>query len=128
MSALSPKADIAERDRHVRFVPKADIVAYSINSSARASSDDGNVKPSALAVLRLTISSYFVGAWTVDRFLAFEDTIDVRSGSPKLIVQFNSIGDKPTPLRMAAEWLKSSMSSQRRHIIGFPPSTISSEL
>ena len=25
MSALPPKADIAERDRHVRFVPKADI-------------------------------------------------------------------------------------------------------
>jgi hypothetical protein len=26
MSALPPKADIAERDRHVRFVPKADIL------------------------------------------------------------------------------------------------------
>src|SRR6516165_3917066 len=26
MSAISPKADIAERDCHVRFVPKADIV------------------------------------------------------------------------------------------------------
>jgi hypothetical protein len=25
MSGLPPKADIAERDRHVRFVPKADI-------------------------------------------------------------------------------------------------------
>jgi hypothetical protein len=25
MSALPPKADIAERDHHVRFVPKADI-------------------------------------------------------------------------------------------------------
>jgi hypothetical protein len=27
MSALPPKADIAECDRHVRFVPKADISA-----------------------------------------------------------------------------------------------------
>jgi hypothetical protein len=26
MSALPPKADIAERDRDVRFVPKADIL------------------------------------------------------------------------------------------------------
>ena len=26
MSALPPKADIVERDRHVRFVPKADIL------------------------------------------------------------------------------------------------------
>jgi hypothetical protein len=25
MSALPPKADIVERERHVRFVPKADI-------------------------------------------------------------------------------------------------------
>ena len=25
MSAVPPKADIVERDRHVRFVPKADI-------------------------------------------------------------------------------------------------------
>jgi hypothetical protein len=38
MSAIPPKADIAERDRHVRFVPKADISSYSITSSARASS------------------------------------------------------------------------------------------
>ena len=29
MSALPPKADIAERDRHVRFVPKADIQSIS---------------------------------------------------------------------------------------------------
>jgi len=39
MSALPPKADITERGRHVRFVPKADICAaansrYSIASSA----------------------------------------------------------------------------------------------
>jgi hypothetical protein len=27
MSALPPKANIAERDRDVRFVPKADVVA-----------------------------------------------------------------------------------------------------
>jgi hypothetical protein len=29
MSALRPKADIAEYDRHVRFVPKADILRRS---------------------------------------------------------------------------------------------------
>jgi hypothetical protein len=29
MSALPSKADIAERDRHVRFVPKADISVRS---------------------------------------------------------------------------------------------------
>jgi len=43
MSALPPIADIAERNHHVRFVPKADILrcgkerGYSITSSARAS-------------------------------------------------------------------------------------------
>jgi hypothetical protein len=28
MSALPPKADIAKCDRHVRFVPQADIASY----------------------------------------------------------------------------------------------------
>ena len=37
---------------------------YSITSSARASSDGGTVRPSAMAVLRLITSSYFVGACT----------------------------------------------------------------
>ena len=37
---------------------------HSITSSARASSDGGTVRPSALAVLRLITSSYVVGAWT----------------------------------------------------------------
>ena len=38
--------------------------AYSITSSARASTDGGTVRPSALAVLRLMTSSYLVGACT----------------------------------------------------------------
>src|SRR5450432_1965371 len=38
--------------------------AYSITSSARASNDAGTSRPSALAVLRLITSSYFVGCWT----------------------------------------------------------------
>ena len=48
MSALPPKADIAERNRHVRFVPKADIVRcgerrrYSITSSALADVTSGD--------------------------------------------------------------------------------------
>jgi hypothetical protein len=59
VSAIPPKADIAERECHVRFVPKADILrcgkerGYSITSSAVASSVDGIAMPRALAVLRL---------------------------------------------------------------------------
>jgi hypothetical protein len=42
MSALTPKADIAGRQLHVRFVPKADIEPpHSITSSARARSEGG---------------------------------------------------------------------------------------
>src|SRR5438876_11219176 len=37
---------------------------YSITSLARARSDGGTSRPSALAVLRLITSSYLVGAWT----------------------------------------------------------------
>jgi len=57
MSALPPKADIAEHRREVRFVPKADILhcgkkrRYSITSSARPSGGSEIVKPSARAVL-----------------------------------------------------------------------------
>ena len=36
MSALPPKADIAERRPHVRFVPKADIVAYHLVGSSQS--------------------------------------------------------------------------------------------
>jgi hypothetical protein len=40
MSALSPKADIAERGRHVRFVPIADIGQNSFGASKGRQSVD----------------------------------------------------------------------------------------
>src|SRR6516162_904549 len=74
------KADIRSAQRHVRFTPESDIKCdiwkcplranngrsprYSITWSARASKAGGIVRLSALAVLRLTTSSYFVGACT----------------------------------------------------------------
>jgi hypothetical protein len=39
-------------------------LGYSITSSASARSVSGTVRPSALAVLTLIISSNFVGSWT----------------------------------------------------------------
>jgi hypothetical protein len=58
MSALPPKADIVERDRHVRFVAKADILRcskerrFSITSSARTINDRGTLGPSGLGGLK----------------------------------------------------------------------------
>jgi hypothetical protein len=48
---------------------------HSITSSARTSSDDGTVNPSALAVLRSIASWYFVGACAgrLAGFSPFED-------------------------------------------------------
>src|SRR6266699_5707923 len=48
---------------------------HSITSSARTSSDDGTVNPSALAVLRLIASWYFIGACAgrLAGFSPFED-------------------------------------------------------
>ena len=63
MSALGQKQTCAAHTADVRFVPIADIAAYSMTSSARASMTAG-VRPSALAVLRLITSSYLVGACT----------------------------------------------------------------
>src|SRR5262249_34122025 len=55
-----------ERPRGRRAAEQRDDVAavHSITSSARASSDGGSSRPSALAVLRLIVSSYLVGCCT----------------------------------------------------------------
>ena len=70
MSALPPKADIRPRDQDVCFGPKSDSCSaakmdrYSITSSALACNDNGTVRPSALAVLRLMTRSNLVGNMT----------------------------------------------------------------
>src|SRR5215472_16896376 len=55
-----------QRPRRRRAAEQRDKRAplHSITSSARAITDDGISSPSALAVLRLITSSYFVGACT----------------------------------------------------------------
>ena len=59
---------------------------YSITSSARASSDGGTSRPSALAVLRLITSSNLVGCWTgkIGGLLALENAVDVAGRTPVL--------------------------------------------
>ena len=59
-----------------------EVVAYSITSSARPRSGSGTVNPSALAVLRLRISSTFVDCTTgrSGRLLAFEKAPGVETG------------------------------------------------
>ena len=55
-----------ERPRRRRAAEQRDELAplHSITSSARASSEGGTSRPSALAVLRLMNSSTFVDCWT----------------------------------------------------------------
>jgi hypothetical protein len=65
MSALPPKADMCGAPSNVRFGPEADIpISHSITSSAATSTDGGIVRPSALAVPKLTVSSTFVDCCT----------------------------------------------------------------
>jgi hypothetical protein len=52
----------SENLHNKRLMHRSNLTAYSIISSARASSDGETVNPSAFAVLRLTASRYFVGA------------------------------------------------------------------
>jgi hypothetical protein len=61
---FTSKADMCDATRNVYFGPIADIVAYSITSSARASTADGTLRPRDLVVLRLITISYLVGACT----------------------------------------------------------------
>jgi hypothetical protein len=62
--ALTSKADTATDGRHVAKVPRADMVRYSITSSALASNAGGTIRPRALAVFILITSSNLVGCST----------------------------------------------------------------
>ena len=64
---------------------------HSITSSARASSDGGTSRPSALAVLRLITSSNLVGCMhrQVGRLLALEDATGIDAG---LLVDIEDAG------------------------------------
>ena len=63
--------------------------------------------PSALAVLRLIISSYFAGAWTgeVARFLALEDAVDYEAATSKIIEQVISVGQQTTEVSEETVWI-----------------------
>jgi hypothetical protein len=64
---------------------------YSITSSARASKVGGTVRPSALAVLRLSAKSYLVGHWQLaGQFADFRsDALDVREVAFAPILHYN---------------------------------------
>jgi hypothetical protein len=70
MSALPPKADMCSALADVRFGPIADSCSAannnrcSITLSARERSEGGTVRPSALAVFILIVSSNLVDACT----------------------------------------------------------------
>ena len=64
VTATLAGAAVRDPERHVTTVNSALRKAYSITSSAVASSDCGTVRQSALAVLRLRTRSNFVGCWT----------------------------------------------------------------
>src|SRR5206468_4035194 len=57
------RAEGARRSHHAAQQQQLTAV-HSMTSSARARIDSGTVRPSALAVLRLTTSSNVVGCWT----------------------------------------------------------------
>ena len=63
MSALPPKADVAERDHHVRFVPKADI-GHSFSSAVPLVCKDYErcCQPSDVRGTCAQCSSYNIGA------------------------------------------------------------------
>jgi hypothetical protein len=64
VSALPPKADMFAVQLGMSALGHKRTSPYSITSSARASSIGGTVRPMALPVLRLTISSNLVGCST----------------------------------------------------------------
>ena len=93
MSALPLKADIAQDDRDVRFVPKADIGA-SLNNFVCACEQRGrNCEAERLSSLEIDYQLVLHRGlhWKVGRLLALEDAIDVASRAPKQILPINAI-------------------------------------
>jgi hypothetical protein len=61
---LRPESDHSRHESEMaRWALRRHQLTYSITSSAVASSDEGTVRPSALAALRLITSSNLVGCW-----------------------------------------------------------------
>jgi hypothetical protein len=68
--------------------------SYSISSSARRRNPSGIVRPSALAVLRLTTNSNFVGDWTGSSLtlVAAQDAVDIGGGTAINIGEIRGVG------------------------------------
>jgi hypothetical protein len=93
MSALPLKADIAQDDRDVRFVPKADIGA-SLNNFVCAREHRGrNCEAERLSSLEIDYQLVLDRSlyWKVGRLLALEDAIDVASRAPNQVLRINAI-------------------------------------
>src|SRR5262249_59616846 len=95
MSALPPIADIAERDRHVCFVPKADIVSPSRDSIASRRLTEEQSAGFWRAFLCLEIDVYQSKAVPEAR-----GPLEVVHGAPVEITHHrNTIGARPLELR-----------------------------
>ena len=106
MSALPPKADMCAATGDVRFGPKADIVAHSIISSARACNAGGTVRPSAFAVVRLN-DQFELGRLfdrNIARLSATQNLIDVRSRPPETGRETWSVGYEAASLDDLPLW------------------------
>src|SRR5262249_55640458 len=93
MSALPPKADMVQRGRDVRFVPKADIGA-SLNNFVCAREQRGrNCEGERLSSLEIDYQLVLHRSlyWKVGRLLTNEDAIDVASRAPKEVHRINAI-------------------------------------
>ena|SRR6516164_1915964 len=94
MSAIPPKADIAERRRHVRFVPQD----HSITSSAATSRPAETVRPSAFAAFRLRVVLILSGRLHREfgGFRTAQNSINVSGGLPEHFNLIGSVGHQTT--------------------------------
>ena len=79
-----------------RLMHRSKDTVHSITWPAEASNDGGIVRPSALAVLRLTANSNLVGCWigSSPGLAPFEDAVDVARCKAALFDIIVTIGDQ----------------------------------
>src|SRR5215469_9594077 len=98
MSALPPKADIIERDWHVRFVPKADIAGSVDHLICGQHHAHRHFKSERLRCLEA--DDEFILSRKLDRQIAgscsLENAIDVISCTAKLVGKIEGVTHEPT--------------------------------
>src|SRR6516162_2171286 len=119
MSALPPKADITERDRHVRFVPKADITSGLIDyfiGAAEQRRRHGKAEHSGGVRIDDQLELVRFDNWQLRRLGALKDAANIVTGLAKCIDNVASVAYQASNLHKITHPVDGGESIERRQV------------